>query len=340
MKSICLIGLLFSHILVAQVKTFTKDDFKDVKQLHGVFWNEQIRMADPTDIYLKGSDLIVLDETNKNQFIHIINTVDKSSKLTGQEGFGPGEIMSTQLVDIGLEQDKFWVYDIENYAFHEYSLSSKRTKSIRSIKLKEELPLNVIWTKDGELLMMDWTLGKSVFNKKNLASNKSVGMGDWSSLIVDDERVPLVNRVQSHHGVMYQNDQRNLVAMGALIVDYLLIYDDNSREFVALYGPQRHKLRYFKSRPIAQRGFNAYINVKVKEDRVFALYSGKYDKDLEASSEAYNCNTIFVFNKKGEPLYSYLLDETIQCFDIDLGKGVLYGLNFDNNHDSVFTDHL
>ena len=330
-----MIALSSGFFCNAQFSSINWTDFESQKTLTGVFWKSTPNLADPTDIYLKDNSLIVLDESNRGKFIKIINLETHKGFWIGDEGFGPGEIMSTQLVDKGFKNGQFWLYDLETSKYHQFSTSGKPSTATNTIDLKENIPLNALWMDNSNILMMDWSLGKHVFRVMDYSSKNSYDIGEWKSLIDLDERIPVTNQVQSHHGVLYTNNDRDLFALGALIVDYLLIYDDQSKSFKALYGPQGHKLRYYKARPVAQRGFTGYMNVKVVKDEIYALYSGKYDSDLDDPSDAYNCNLILVYDRNGKPLKRLELDKSIQSFDIDEETNTIYGLNFSRENPRI-----
>ncbi|WP_420384694.1 BF3164 family lipoprotein [Roseivirga sp.] len=333
---ISLIIILLSGFLCnAQFSTVHWSDFPLKKGVQGKFWKATPGLADPTDLYFKDHFLIILDETNKNKFIKIIDTRTKKGFWMGSEGFGPGEIMSTQLIDKGFDNKSFWLYDFENSKYHRFSLQGKPSTALQTIDLEDHIPLNALWLDETNIIMMDWSIGKHVFRIMDFKSKKSYDIGDWKSLMKLDERIPVANQVQSHHGVLYINENRDLLALGALIVDYLLIYDDRTKSFKSIYGPQNHQLRYYKERPIAQRGFTGYMNVKVVNDEIYALYSGKYDKDLEDPTDAYNCNLILVYDRNGKPIEQLQLDHSIQCFDVDTETNTIYGLNFDQENPRI-----
>ena len=98
---------------------------------------------------------------------------------------------------------------------------------------------------------------------------------------------------------------------------------------VRLHYP-RVKISEVPSPRVAYRKDNrlGFMDIAVTEDRVYALYSGKtYGLDRE---RAFECQTLLVYDWKGNPVRSILLDTALQGIAYDREENAVYGITCDS----------
>lgn len=321
MTTIGLLLFAFEVLSANNVSYFSKNDFKITSSLNGRFWEEELDLYDPSDMFYKDDKLIVFDEANPNHMISVIDIREHDITLElGEEGGGPKELISTASYDPGFQDKSFWVFDISTNRFNEFSFDSEDKMAVNYKKIKQPM-ISPLWINEQRVIDAGLYNGDYLFEVTDLKSGSVEGFGSWNQIVKTGDARRFRNFMQ---GYLYANQDRSLVAHLGLKSKLIAILDLESKKTKTLIGPvaDSDSPDWFRSPYIRtfQMGF-------VGENEIYALYSGK-EVVPGRTFEAAECTEIYTFSFDGTPSKRLLLNESIQTFTVDEERGIIYGINF------------
>lgn len=328
---------LNEYITVKNITTFTDGSFKSVKKVSHKVLNDDF-IGDPVRISLINTFLFAVD-SKTDTIVHVFSIInDNYIGPIIPRGIGPNELLSVGMIEPSIEKNKFWSYDLTNKLWIENHLDSivvsKCLIPTKSIRIPQDLPQDIyidnpVWISD------------SLFVCSNLNNYRDRYM-------IFDKQSKLVSSISNPNFIFHEDipdgilcdifstifdvkPDKSKIALAGRYFDCLEIYNIDGSFQCHLKGPNEKSEVVFNKEKSLNRGVmikspetkKIYICIKVSDNKIYALYSGKDRKD----PADYNySNIIYTFDWNGMPLDKIILDTEIGTFDIDEENKKIYAI--------------
>ncbi|WP_373494155.1 BF3164 family lipoprotein [Aquiflexum sp.] len=329
------------------VKTFSEKTIPKIIKLTGKkFYFNELKM--PFTIFTKSNFLIVGESRRIDpRFppVHILDTQTMSYKMSkGVFGFGPGEISDVAGIDLGAKDNKFWVNSAMNKRFSEFSLDDTVSLSCSQIKQEGEffMAMFMKWSSDSTV-MCRMVNDPHQFVEFNINGQRLGNYGKWNDHLV---RKDFTNYMMSelHLGWFHGNQNNNIYVSAGAYRDRIEILDKESGKITMVDGPynfipkftlvktggQSDKLIIDINEPLA------YWDVKVGNNFIYGLYSGRTNKQMREGTEL--ATEIYVFELNGDMRCELKLDTSIRALAVDEDSKKLFGITTDEDPGIVVFD--
>jgi len=307
-------------------------------KLHSTVVNKYI-IYRPSSIAIINNYLLLID-VKADEMIKINDL--KSYKLLksfGRLGQGPSEFIgASQIIPDQKDKNMFWIYDITARKLKKFIINkilNDNSDPVKIIRIKGEKgnPFRIVVTKDNKILGTgNFFKGRiSIFNMSG-DFIRSVGK---IPVIFKNERFAS----QHSHGFtgkfIFKNESKEIFIAtrhGAIVEKYNI---GNGKLISTYYGPDSFFPEY-KIEPAGQyytMTYNkktrfGYIDIcyNKKLDRLFLLYSGKYQYNKE-NKKANFSNIIYALDNKGTIIEQIELDREIFQMTISDDGSTFFGLS-------------
>jgi hypothetical protein len=335
--------IIFLFIIFAlyNCSTSKKDNFKkrsfntedlDVVNLKST---EILNVCDSTSLTTKVlciSDKLILNEARGKGFFHVVDLKnEKYLGLFGNIGSGPGEIGhgenlakddngDLQIYDS--QQKKIVVFNIEllkkNIGFEKEYQLSKLIGSINTFVLDKEV----------------YSLSFAKPDHRIYVSDLQGNLKDSIGTIPAENNGKFLKNVfaQGHDAkIQFNND---IIALSYLTTPIIQIFNRKNKQWIVTNGPEHFPSIFIQknnnSLAYTKESKTAYVDIKVSNKYIYALYSGRHLFD-----EEFGCKDIYVFDMDGNPVKHYVLDKEIIAFDI-YEDNFIYGLEMGLKKNKLF----
>lgn len=298
-----------------------------------------ISLLNPSDLLLIGDTLIVRD-VKTNEYAYHLFKVPKMKYICSQGmiGSGPGETIGSWQV----HQYKGSQYASLDMILNKIHIFDKDSINRFAPILTIDLPDTVRYTNDfcflnDSILVLTGVNSIKRYFKYNIISNSIKSYVDFPNDLLLDNTPPHLHArpcesflINNHDGTRHALFMRNASRFDVF---------NSSNEYITSAGcPGYNKPQYIIENGrvafMKDESINHFVYIQSKDNKIYALYSGKYFRDLNFPFG----KTIYVFDWEGQPIEKLNLHDEIFAFEIDLKRGKLYCVN--PGVDSVFIYNL
>ncbi len=328
---VLLISLLY-NCAPSSSDGFTEISFNenDVNSIH-VKSTEILNVCDsivvPNTI-LCMSDKLIINEMGQKGIFHAINIKnEKYMGLFGNKGRGPGEMSAPWSImknGSGILQ----AFDPQQRKVVQFNIDSLINKNPfrNEYMLKELLGATDVFILKDTAYSLNHFKGKNRIYVSDLKGNVIEGLGTIPDF---NTEIPENAFAEGHSAKIQFMD--NIFALSYKTTPLIQIFNNESKQSVLIRGPE-HFSSIFKENPHPNIAISyteetrmGYIDIKVTDEYIFALYSGK---NLFKNSD-FNGNIIYKFKLDGTPMKKIVLDKGVVSFDVYQNK-YIYGINMDS----------
>src|SRR5690606_5374189 len=308
---------------------FSKDDVKEYR-ITAKKKMEAGNILQPTNILYKDGR-IVLTEENVDTLIHILDA-ETLNHITskGVAGYGPGEIPSIWNLDSGSSDSTFWAYSLEGKAFNDYNLYNSDPLSPQQIRQSEDffLAVGITWASSSSLMTYQAS-GEDKYVEYDLKGNRIASYGKWKSMIPGEYPDHVIAEV--HQGSIRSSLVNNKIVKASIYRDRIEILDRVDGSIIGINGPLNVIPKFKVLGSSGQEGavlsddfIIAFTDISITDQFIFALYSGRSDRELMESGRGKT--EIFVFNYQGKPVALLKTDVPLSTLTIDEAGQMLYAI--------------
>jgi hypothetical protein len=333
------------HLSIIAIATFLvfacskKHTEQEIIQLESEkIYFEELKM--PMKIRFKQGKLLVSENSRISPglpLIHVLDTDNMSYMFSqGKTGFGPGEISNASDFDLGSNDSTFWVYSSMEKRISEFSLFEQSDLAMHQIKQ----PVNFFKAYSCLFLTDSTFLGTFVDSPHRLVefgltSDFEKGYGSLENFT---ERTDLdyFNLSQINSGWFNSNPEKSVFAIASIYYDKIDVFDTRTKEFKTIYGSDpevfEFELHQEASGSTVIWAWDApyqYRDLEITEDRIYALYGGISEPEIQKTSEV--AKTLRVYDLDGNLLEQYELDRSLRSIALDKINKKIYGITTDSD---------
>lgn len=304
--------------------------------LRGTALTDTAALAVPTDIAIDGGTLIVHDTRSVN-VVRVFDLQGRPLAAAGREGSGPSEFVDPMGITRRPGRDgEFWVYDgrlTRLTPFRVADLVAGGTGgSAEPTRLSSGLVIEApLWLDDSTLVALNpmFKVGEGRFV---LFGADGVARGTVGDPPPGDDRglTPFV-RQQLYGGRMAAHPTRPEFVVASHFAGRMEVYGRDGRLVRAFqvpfaFEPDVHaapdRVNFLPNKDFRV----GYVDVAVTADRIYALFSGRLDRD---EGDAYFGDLVQVFDWEGKLLQVIKLDVSAVRIALDGGTRTLYAVRHD-----------
>lgn len=299
---------------------------------------EELKM--PMIVRFKKGNLLVSENPRISPdlpLIHVIDADDMAYRFSqGKTGFGPGEISDASDFDLGSNDSTFWVYSSMEKRISEFSLFEQSELAMHQIKQPENFfkAYSCLFLTDSTFL---GTFVDSPYRlvEFGLTSDFEKGYGSLENFT---ERTDLdnFNLSQINSGWFNSNPEKTVFAIASIYYDKIDVFNTRTKEFKTIYGPDpevfEFELHQEASGSTVIWAWDApyqYRDIEITEDRIYALYGGISEPNIQKTSEV--AKTLRVYDLDGNLLEQYDLDRSLRSIALDRDNKKVYGITTDSD---------
>ena len=322
------------------LKSFTEKTIPRTVNLAGKkFFFEAIKI--PLKIFVKNNKLIIGESRRIPEAYPPIHIVDEKNmeylRPFGKRGFGPGEVSDVSGIDLGANDNTFWVYSAMSKHFSEFALNDSTSLSKNQIKQEGDffMAMAMAWSSDSTV-MCRMVNDPHQFVEFSIDGRRLANYGKWEDHLVRED---LTNYMMSdlHMGWYKGNQLNNIYASAGGYRDRIEILNKENGSIYITDGPFNYIPKFTIVNSSGSSGALivditeplAYLDIAISKNYIFGLYTGKTEKQLRESSEI--ANDIYVFNLEGNILLKIILDISIRGLAVDEESQKLYGITTDED---------
>lgn len=303
--------------------------------LRGTALTDTTSLAVPTDLLVEGGRLVVHDTRGAN-VVRVFDLQGRPVAAAGREGSGPSEFVDPMGVARRPGRPgEFWVYDgrlARLTPFQVADLSGGQRGTAPPVRLSSGLVIETpLWLDDTTVVALNPMIkmgeGRFVIFGADGMARRTVGdppPGDTRTLTA-------FIRQQLYGGRMAAHPTRPEFVVASHYAGRLEVYGRDGKLVRAFKVPDafepdvRAAPDYVNFLP--NDGFRVgYVDVAVTADRVYALFSGRLDKD---ASDAFFGDQVQVFDWQGNLLQVLKLDVSALRIALDPESATLYVVRHD-----------
>ena len=322
------------------LKSFTEKTIPRTVNLAGKkYFFEEIKV--PLKIFIKNNKLIIGESRRVPEDFPPIHVLDakkmKYLRPFGKIGFGPGEVSDVSGIDLGANDNTFWVYSAMSKHFSEFDLDDTTSLSKNQIKQEGDfyMAMAMAWSSDSTV-MCRMVNDPHQFVEFSIDGRRLANYGKWEDHLVRED---LTNYMMSdlHMGWFKGNQINNVYASAGVYRDRIEILNKEKGKIFITDGP----FNYIPKFTIANSSGSsnklivgiaeplAYLDIAISKNYIFGLYSDKTEKQLRESNEI--ANDIYAFDLEGKIKCNFILDISIRGLAVDEESQKLYGITTDED---------
>jgi hypothetical protein len=307
----------------------------DPVALRGTVLTDTTSLAVPTDLLVDEGKLVVHDTRGAN-VVRVFDLQGRAVAEAGREGSGPSEFVDPMGVARRPGRPgEFWVYDgrlARLTPFKVSELAGGRTASAAPLRLSSGLVIETpLWLDDTTVVALNPMIktgeGRFVIFGPDGVARGTVGdppPGDTRTL------TPFI-RQQLYGGRMAAHPTRPEFVVASHYAGRLEVYGRDGKLVRGFQVPDAFEPDV---RPapdhvnfLPNDGFRVgYVDVAVTADRIYALFSGRLDKD---EGDAFFGDQVQVFDWQGNLLQVLKLDSSVLRIALDPQAATLYAVRHD-----------
>jgi len=295
-------------------------------------------ILNPRRIFSKGGFLFIIENYRMPPDLPLIHIFRKDPityfNSKGKIGFGPLEAQSVEVYNPGLSDSTFVMYSGMNRKYIEYNIYDSSRLGIREFKIPDsETPLGSIYFSPDSIFIGIPTYDENKFVEVNLQGKKINGFGKWEQ-VEGKKEMSYFHHFHLNQGWFKSDDDFTLLVNASIFRDRLEIFDLKTKEIKTIDGPSSElpEFKFYEaSRPLDIPISNPYRyrDVYISDKRIYALYGGVNEAHYKETSEL--AKKIFVFTRKGEPIFKFDLDRSVHSIVVDEDLNKIYGLTTDED---------
>lgn len=309
----------------------------DKYELSSAKFNHPV-LLNPLKIFRSQRYLFILEDRRippDKPLIHIFDKEDleyKSSK--GKIGFGPFEIPSADVFHTFNSKEEFLVYSGMDKKFVKYDLKDSSLLGLDEFKMPpSNTPLGLFYFLPDSTFIGMSTFDENKFVEVDFSGQKMAGYGNWE-IVQGKEDLSYFHHFVLNNGWFKTDDSYNIFVNASIFRDRLEIFNRQNKEIITIDGSSEElpPFEYYnENMPLNIPISNPfrYRDVYISENKIYALYGGLTEEHYRETGEL--ALRIFIFTKKGVPLYEVKLDRSIKSMVVDEELGKLYGLTTDED---------
>ncbi len=311
------------------------EDFKEIELISDKYYFEEV--INPSSIGFHGEKVILGEAWRVPEELprlHLINSEDWTyDKPKGKHGQGPLEITDAAQILDSPNSDSFWIYNMNGRKLVNFSPSDTSLLGTDEWRLSEDMATIrfIEKTKDGGFLATPWD-GGSIIQEFDDKGDLLASYGKWDSIPDRPDLGPKeIGELSS--GWFKGNPNEDVFVCATLYRDILKVFDNDTKEFITIYGPNldlpKFELHETRARSVffSPQTTYRYRDIVVTADYVFALYGGY--SQVEVNQTGKIAEDIFVFDHQGTPIWNLKLDRSILEMVINEKTNQIYGLTID-----------
>ncbi|GMQ28775.1 BF3164 family lipoprotein [Algoriphagus confluentis] len=297
---------------------------------------EELRI--PRKVRYKNGKLVVSENSRISPDLPLIHVID-SKKMSymfsqGKNGFGPGEISDATDFDLGFNDSTFWVYSAVEKRISEFSLFEKSDLAINQIKQ----PVNFFKAYSCLFLTDSTFIGIFVDSPYQLVefgldNEFEKGYGTLENF-TGRKDLDNFNLAQINSGWFNSNADKSVFAIASIFYDKIDVFDTKTKEFKVIYGPEPELFDFelYQDESGASVIWAVdtpyqYRDIELGKDKIYALYGGISEPEINRTSEI--ARNLRVFDFDGNLLEQYYLDRSLVSIAIDFENKKMYGITTD-----------
>lgn len=336
------IKLLLPFILIPIIIAIACSDKKlekEITQLESKkIYFEELKM--PRKVRFKRGKLVVSENSRISPdlpLIHVIDANDMTYMFSqGKNGFGPGEISDATDFDLGSNDSTFWVYSAIEKRISEFSLFEQ--SELAKYQIKQ--PVNFFKAYSCLFLTDSTFLGMFVDSPYRLVefglyNEFEKGYGSLENF-TDRTDLDNFNLSQINSGWFNSNSDKTVFAIASIFYDKIDVFNARTKEFKVIYGPDPEVFEF----ELYQEASGAsviwsidapyqYRDIEITKDRIYALYGGISEPEINKTSEV--ARTLRVYDFNGNLLEQYQLDRSLNSIALDIENNKIYGITTDSD---------
>lgn len=316
-------------------KYFT--EFPENVELSGSELYTGIDFLYPVSIDIYDTLMVIHDRGFEDSMLLFFNTKDyQYLGSAGRTGNGPGEFIGLDKIDVFNFSENILAFDVTKSSLININIDSAINfkNYIPNIILNTTIPklfdfeqindttfITSFYGEDPRLFILNWNLDTldSFLPYPPLPNS--------FNLPEDDFRYKV--RGNLYQTIMEKNIERQCIVLAYPYTSLIQVVDYKSgKNIVNIIGPEnnfppKYKLTGDGYGVLPSKNKNAYGELHLTNEYIFAIYKGKPNGDPKAGYG----EQIFQFNWEGKPIRKYTLDRSIASFFIDESNNKMYGLD-------------
>ena len=289
-------------------------------------------MRFPYRIGLNKEQLIILDMASDSMFYHVIKYPElKYQYSIGKRGSGPNEIVLP--TPFQFYNDKLFLMDGIN---SKLMCFQQNDENIYTLQQKKELgssrSVDFVIVNDSVTYIENLNGDSRIIKHTNKKAEK---MFSIPSAVSNREDFNSVELALTWRSFMTYNGNLNKLALVTQMGDVLEIFDMNNNTAVVKYG----KI----GQPNTQKQIEGYHYVEWKDNKIYALYSGRDRDELDRNFNMGKRlpdggNFIKVFSDNGDFIKQYRLDHFINSFTFCNEDNTIIGITSNQDEPLIYFD--
>lgn len=298
-------------------------------------------IKNPIKIFIKNNMLIIGESRRIYAELPPIHILDAKSMqyLTPKAklGFGPGEVSDVSGIDLGHNENTFWVYSAMEKRFSEFAMDDTASLSNNQIKQAGDffMAMAMTWSSDSTV-MCRLVNDPHQFVEFNIDGRRLANYGKWKDHLIRED---MTNYMMSdlHLGSFKGSQTNNIYASAGYYRDRIEILNRKSGNIIVTDGPFNYVPKFKIVTNIGSSGKLivdieepvAYLDIDVSDNYIFGLYSGKTEKQKREESEI--ANDVYVFDLDGNIKSKLQLNISIRALAVDEKSKKIFGITTDED---------
>ena len=144
------------------------------------------------------------------------------------------------------------------------------------------------------------------------------------------------NLSQINSGWFNSNPEKTVFAIASIYYDKIDVFDTRTKEFKTIYGPDPEVFEFELDQEASGStviwAWDApyqYRDLEITEDRIYALYGGISEPEIQKTSEI--ARTLRVYDFDGNLLEHYQLDRSLRSIALDIKNKKISGITTDSD---------
>jgi len=321
----CLVLLLFAGCVGE------KESSQVVNLKHEVLDLPDMLIGSPGDMLKDGDCLIVLDYQHDSLFHRIDLKENRYMGMFGAKGQGPSDFVHPSHLN-SMGDGTFSCYDASTNQLSRIGLGAERNKLNVSRVLKNNafMTFGIVPLSDSLFVVNGETDGAmfALIDKEETVLSVS---DEYPYKDEEERKIPVRFRAMAYQGILRVN-VNGCFAYAVSGAKQLHMYKVENNvikkvgEVIDDYGHYKPEMGLGDGYAAARdsRYPEAYVDLAITDDCLYALYSGRSFKEYKM--RIFECETIYVYDWAGKLLKTYQLDVPITRFCLDEDGDKLYAI--------------
>lgn len=303
-------------------------DLNSISHIRGNVILSSDLLIQPSTIAITDSFIIIGDRNLSALQIYSLPEI-KYVATIGERGQGPGEFITLWSLNKDYSQsNNLWVYDPSLRRLTNISLEDATYHSI--ITLKMGTPYNPVVVNDTLIISPGLSLTDGRFGAYDKSGDLLESIGDIPG---DHENsVPIPIHLQAYQGVFRVKPDYSMLAMSLRYADRIDIFKPNGNNITTIIGPIESTPIYevvsVDETPVMQMNQEktrfGYIDITVTNNYIYALFSGRLNKDHPGKANF--GNNIHIYDWDGNFVQQFMLNDDVLKIVVDKSNQNLYAI--------------